>query len=115
MTETPPPPPPVVPGAAPAPSGGSGKGLAITSLVLGILSIVLCCYWFIGGPAGIAALITGLQARKRGVANGMALTGIITGVIGIVLAIIAVILTLTGNGLAEYCLDNPDNPICQAQ
>lgn len=111
MTEIPPPPPSFA-GSAEVPP--AGKGLAITSLVLGIVSIAVCCYWFISGPLGVAALITGILARKRPAGKGMALTGIITGAIGIVLAIVAAILTFSGN-IDSFCVSNPDNPYCEAQ
>lgn len=85
---------------------GKTNGLAITSLILGIVSIpMLLCYGS-GVLFGIAALITGLIARgqinKSGGAQGgggMALAGIITGGIGGVLVggaiiVIAILLLL---------------------
>lgn len=113
MTAVPPPPPPP-PAGVPAPAQ-PGKGLAITSLVLGILSVLLCLYWFIALPIGIVAVVLGIMARSKGVGGGMALTGIITGALGAVLALILAILTFAGGGIADYCLDNPDNPVCQTQ
>jgi hypothetical protein len=83
------------------------NGLAITSLVLGIVSIPLAfCYGF-GVPLGIAAFITGLIARRQirdsaGTqgGDGMALAGMIMGGIITALLILAiftiVILSLLG-------------------
>ncbi len=114
MTEVPPPPPMGAPmGGAPQPQG---KGMAIAALILGIVSVALCLYWFIALPAGIAAIVLGVLARKRGVGAGMALAGIITGSIGAVLGLIIGILALAGGGILEgYCDDNPGNEICEQQ
>lgn len=85
---------------------GQTNGLAITSLILGIVSIpMLFCYGS-GLLFGIAAFITGLIARgqinKSGGAQsggGMALAGMITGgvggvLVGAVIIVIAVLLLL---------------------
>ena len=37
-----------------------GKGMAIASMVLGIVSIVLCCFWYISLTAGIVCSIIGM-------------------------------------------------------
>jgi hypothetical protein len=84
-------PPGLPPPAAAAPPGpvgeGREKGLAITSLVLGIVSLM-------GGVllTGIPAIITGIMARNRvrreparyG-GDGLALTGLILGCVGVAL------------------------------
>ena len=63
--------------------GGQNQTLAIVSLVLGVISILFCY------PIGIAAIVTGMMARKKALASpaeyggaGLGLAGIITGVIG---------------------------------
>lgn len=73
------------------------KGLAIASMVCGIVSLVLLCFPYLGLPAGIAAVVTGVLARKKiqqGAAEGagMALAGLITGIVGIVICLILLIL-----------------------
>lgn len=60
------------------------NGLSIAALVLGIVSLVLWCVWFISIPCAILSLIFGIIGVKR-VGKGLALTGIITGAIAIVL------------------------------
>jgi hypothetical protein len=78
----------------PGQGGAPKKGLAITSMVLGIVSVVLCLpLWFLTFFVGLAGLITGILARKRNPeAKGFWLTGIITSIVGIVLsAIIAIV------------------------
>ncbi len=89
---------PVVP---PAPSlAGTpvpSTGLAIATLVLGILA-TLSGIFFIGGLFGIAAIITGVIALQKKVGKGMSIAGIITGALGILgtLGAIAVIMLATG-------------------
>jgi len=123
MSEIPPPPsmPPSMPPQMPPNMGmsqqsGPGKGMAITSMILGIVSLALCLYWFIALPAGIVAVVLGVLARKRGVGAGLALAGIITGAIGAVFALIIAILAFSGGGfIKSYCDKNPDNAYCQQQ
>ena len=84
----------------PAPTGNNGLSLA--SMITGIVSVVLaCCCWFLGLPAGIAAIVLGFiglkQTRERGQAGrGMAIAGIATGAAGVLLAIIVLILSVSG-------------------
>ena len=68
------------------------KGFAIAALVLGIVSIVLACVWFLSIPCGILAIIFGalsLKSSKR----GFSIAGIITGIIGTLALIIILILS----------------------
>jgi len=70
------------PGAA-----GPPQGLAITSMVLGIVGL------FLGALLSIAAVITGHMAQKQQPhARPFWLTGLVTGYIGILLGLIAVVL-----------------------
>jgi hypothetical protein len=81
-----------------APAGGYAalppvqpKGLAITSLVLGIGSIVFF-FFLLSLPAGIAAVITGhLAQRRQPYARGLWITGLITGYIGIALGLVSIV------------------------
>lgn len=76
---------------------GPGNGLAITSLVLGIISIVMvCCCAYISPLTGIGALITGFMANSKGQSKGMAITGIILGALGAIGAIVLIILAFSG-------------------
>lgn len=72
--------------------GDLNQTMAVVSLILGIVSIVLCQ---ITGPV---ALITGFLARRKAIEHphefggaGMALAGIITGAIGSVLLVLVVL------------------------
>jgi len=89
MTEAPPPVPP-------APSGGKTNGLAIASLVMGILAL-LC----LGALAGIPGVICGHMALGRIKTSGeggqgLAVAGLIMGYIGIAWSIIALLLMAFG-------------------
>ena len=84
-------PPPVsfsVPAPAPA---GDKKGLAITALILGIISLcaglIPCC----GGPIAIVGLILGILGRKS-TAKSMAVAGIVLCAIGLVVTIVSAII-----------------------
>lgn len=91
---TPTPPPPAV-----APQSNK-KGLAIASLVLGILgfcgSIVPIC----GGVFGIGSIVLGALGLKSS-GRGMAIAGIILGALGIVLAIAFFIIGLISGPIIE--------------
>lgn len=68
----------------------STNGLAIASLVVGILAL-FTGFFFLGGVLGLIAIglgIGGISAAKRtGGGKGLAIGGIVTGVLGIVIAI----------------------------
>ena len=99
MSQTPgwqaPPPPPF-------PAGGQRQqGLAIGSLVCGILSI-LCCW--LGFLPGIAAVVLGLISMNKEKSDpagyggrGMAMGGVITGGIGILISLGWIILNIVGS------------------
>jgi len=80
------------------------EGLAITSLVLGIVGIVsACCCWLLSGPIGIAATITGFIALgkvNQGSAGGkgMAIAGVVTGIVAILLSVASLILGIALQG-----------------
>lgn len=114
MSEIPPPVPPA-PYSAPIPGGPAqpSKGLAITSMILGIVSIVACCYWFLGVPLGIAAVVLGILALKQRQPRGFAVTGLITGGVGLLAGAGFAILAASGAVFDNYCNDNPDNVFCE--
>ena len=90
--------------------------LAIVSLVLAIISVpALACFGCGGLVFGVAAVITGVIARRRIAAsdgmetgNGLALAGVIIGAIGAVLGLLFGLsmllipsMTLLGPGIQE--------------
>ncbi len=76
------------------PSGGR-KGLAITSLVLGIIGIPTLGLCFVGGIAGIALGVVALNKAKTNPAQyagkGIAIAGIITSALSMLIAIPGII------------------------
>jgi len=82
------------------------KGLAITSMVLGIVAILTSFCWFVGLVSGIVAVITGhLAIRRQPQARGFAIAGLITGysgaAISLLVGIFAIVFTIwssTGYG-----------------
>lgn len=61
----------------PAPAQ-NGKGLAIASMVLGIVSLIMFAL-----IAGTLAVVFGAMAKKKGYTGGMATAGLVLGVIGL--------------------------------
>lgn len=76
--------------------GNDSKGMAIASMILGIVSIVLCCIWYISLIAGIVGIVLGIMHNRKNEKSGMATAGIICSVIGIILTIAILILAAIG-------------------
>ncbi len=85
-----PPVPPVVP----------GKGLGIAGMVLGILSLVLFCYWVIAIPLAIIGIsLSGVgmsKAKAVGMKNSMATAGIVCSSVALGVALIFTVLVIIG-------------------
>lgn len=60
-------------------------GIAIASMVLGIVSIVFCCFSVIAVACGIIAIVFAKKEEQRGVSNGFIKAGFICGLIGSIL------------------------------
>ena len=74
------------------------KGLSIASMVLGIISVVLFCIWYISIPCAILAIIFGIIGMKKG-GRGMGIAGLVLGIVA--LAILAIIYLLALIGVAS--------------
>ena len=90
----------------------ASRGLSITSLVLGILSVLGCCCCT---PLGVVAVVLAIVYSKRaGKLDGMALAGLILGIIGIVFSVIAIIIVgLNSELYMEYYEDILNQAISQ--
>lgn len=78
------------------------KGFNITSLVLGIISVLCFCWWYVSIPTGIIAIIFSV-AGKKDAGRGMGIAGMVLGIIGLVLCILIYILAVIGvAALANY-------------
>ncbi|MDO5574722.1 MAG: DUF4190 domain-containing protein [bacterium] len=73
----------------------SSKGLAIASMILGIVSICCCCISLPLGGLGIVLAI--LSKRENREMLGQAKAGLITSIIGIIISIIATVLLMIGS------------------
>ena len=70
--------------------------MAIASMVLGMVSVVLCCIWYISLICAIAGIVFGILNNRNNGRNGMATAGIVCSIIGIVLSIAILILAAVG-------------------
>ena len=81
---------------------GQGHGMAIASLVLGIVGIVFgCCLWYITIPCAIIGLILGVMANKQD-KNGMATAGIVLSSISLALAVIVIIMVVAAGSSSVW-------------
>jgi len=85
--------------AAPAPAPvqlvaapAAQNGMAIASMVVGIVSLMSCWAVFFGLIAGVTALILGILGIKKPIGKGMAITGIVTGGLAILINVIVIII-----------------------
>lgn len=80
-----------------------GKGMGVASLVLGIVSLVMFCIWYLSLPCGIVGLILGVvsmnKAKAVGMRNGTAVGGMVCSCIALGLSILICVLAIIG--LAE--------------
>ena len=77
------------------PMDSTAKGMSIASLILGIVSIVCCCAYYIGITFSIVGLILGILAKKRITGkSSLALAGIITSSIGLAVSVIWLIIMI---------------------
>lgn len=95
------------PGYQPKP----GSGLAIASLVCGILGVLTGIFIFSGLSLGLAGIVLGIVALvkvKNGTASGkgMAIGGIVTGALGMIVAVVVLILGMIGIGMLSECAEH---------
>lgn len=83
------------------------KGYAIASLVLGIVSIVCCCCGtYVPMILSVLAIVFFFVDKKRnGVANGMAIAGLVCGIFSLLISVTGLIISSTdfyNNLMADY-------------
>lgn len=71
------------------------KGFSIASMVLGIISLVLLCIWYISLPCSILAIIFSIVGMKKG-GKGMAIAGLVTGIVAICLYVLIFVVAFAG-------------------
>lgn len=77
-------------------NGGDGKGLAIASMVLGIIAVIFGCRWYLGLTAGIIGIVLGIMHNRRNGSCGMSIAGVVCGAIGVIIAILMLVLKFLG-------------------
>lgn len=68
------------------------NNMALTSMILGIVSIVTACCCFIGFPVGGLAIMFSCLSKVDSQMEKRAMTGMITGIVGIVLSVISLVI-----------------------
>ena len=77
-------------------NSGGGSWMAVVSLILGIISIVLCCIWYISLIAGVVSIVLAILYNKNNGRNGMSTAGLVCSIIGIILAIAIIVIAALG-------------------
>src|SRR5690554_2838905 len=77
------------------PAVPDGKGMAAASLVLGLLSDVLFCLWYLSLPCAVVGLILGIMSLKSS-GRGMAIAGLVLSIIAIAIFVVMLILAAIG-------------------
>ena len=99
MSNIPPPPPPPPPGYIPYTYGQPyaaaprRSGLGIASMVLGIVAVVIPCFWVFQIP-GVLAIIFGAISLSQFSKNAVAYTGRGMAVAGLVLGLVSLVILL---------------------
>uniref|UniRef100_UPI004056D9B7 hypothetical protein n=1 Tax=Acetatifactor sp. TaxID=1872090 RepID=UPI004056D9B7 len=95
-------PTPAAPQSAPQNNGTSG--VAVVSLVMGIISIVFSCCYGAGVIFGIVGIICAVVGKKNG-KSGILTAGLICSIIGTVLSVLVLIYFIWAVG---YVMTNPE-------
>src|SRR4051794_6025673 len=69
-------------------------GMSVAGMVLGIISVVIFCLWFISIPLAIMAIIFGSIGVNQG-GKGMGIAGIVCGIACIVIVLVFFLIGLT--------------------
>lgn len=80
------------------------NGISIAAMVLGIVAIVLCWFWFIAFPCGVLAIIFGCIGKKKN-NNNFAKTGLILGIVYMGILLVIILLMFTAVGTSIYLND----------
>ncbi|MCM1282426.1 MAG: zinc-ribbon domain-containing protein [Muribaculaceae bacterium] len=83
-------------GAAPDNMDGGATGMAITSMVLGIIALLVCCcvkwWWLTVGLAVVSIVLGALALNRHTTGKDMAIAGIVCSGIALVLKLIVVLI-----------------------
>ncbi len=88
------------------PAGRSINGFAIASLIIGIASIILCCFGIFSLPLGSLGILFAILSRRKGKGMpGMSIGGICTSIIGMIFGILVLIYFI----FIAVLVENPDS------
>ena len=98
--------PPVAPAYAAAPAA-PGKGMAIASMVLGLVAICFWCIPYLGLPCALVGVILGALAMKKinqagGAGKGMAITGLVLSIVVLAIMIVLTIVIIVAMNSPEF-------------
>ncbi|MGN0341969.1 MAG: DUF4190 domain-containing protein [Roseburia sp.] len=81
--------------------GDSRRAFAIASLVLGILSMTLCCVigWL---PGLIGLILAAVSLAKKWGGTGMAIAGLVTSILGILVGVYVAVCTIIGVSSPDF-------------
>lgn len=66
----------------------ANRTAAIAGMVIGIVSVVLCCVPYLSIALGITGLILSVKGMKSTTARGMAIAGLVCSIVGLALGVI---------------------------
>jgi hypothetical protein len=68
------------------------RGWSVASMVLGILSILCCCFTYVPLVMSVLAIIFSIVSRRNlGYFDGMAIAGLVMGIIGFIFSVMALV------------------------
>ena len=76
-------------------NGNDKNGMAVASLVLGIISICCCCVSWVSLILGVLAIVFAVLSKKNPAQKGLATAGLVMGIIAVVLAVVSIIVANT--------------------
>jgi hypothetical protein len=92
------------------PASVPGKGLGITGMVLGIVSLVLFCFLYVSIPCAIiGAVLSGVglkKAKDAGMKNGMAVAGLVCSLIALGICVVYWVIVAAAVAEATMFLDS---------
>ena len=79
------------------------NSMAIASMILGIVSMVMCCIIYVSVPCAVLSVVLGAVTLRKG-KSAMAVAGIILGAISIAIAVLIFVLIVVG--MISYIVTN---------
>jgi len=81
--------------------------LAIVSLVMGILSILLCCCFGVGIIFGIIGIVCAIMAKNKGQSKGLVIAGLVCSIVGCVFSVASIAYWVYCFALAAESMNDP--------